>query len=67
MYLSNRNGVLYAVGKIHGALYRVSTGYRGPSGSKGYRLAQRRMVEIEHAIRDGVHGWLSAPAPTVAE
>jgi integrase len=25
------------------------------------------MVEIEHAIRDGVHGWLSAPAPTVEE
>ena len=67
MYLSNRKGVWYAVGKIQGALYRVSTGYRGPSGSKGYRLAQRRMVEIEHAIRDGVHGWLTAPAPTVAE
>lgn len=63
MYLSNRNGVWYAVGQINGGLYRASTGYRGPSGSKGYRLAQRRMVEIEHAIRDGLHGWLSEPIP----
>jgi site-specific recombinase XerD len=65
VYLSNRNGIWYAVGKIGGVLYRESTGYRGPSGSKGYRLAQRRMVEIEHAIRDGLHGWLIAPIPTV--
>lgn len=67
MYLSNRKGVWYAMGKIQGVLYRVSTGYRGPSGSKGFRLAQRRAVEIEHAIRNGAHGWLVAPAPTVAE
>lgn len=65
MYLSNRNGTWYAVGKIQGALYRVSTGFRGPSGSKGYRLAQRRMVDIEHAIRSGLNGWLTAPSPTV--
>lgn len=65
MYLSNRSGVWYAVGKIGGVLYRESTGFRGPSGSKAYRLAQRRMVEIEHAIRSGLQGWLSAPVPTL--
>lgn len=65
MYLSTRRGIWYAVGKIHGALYRVSTGFRGPSGSKGYRLAQRKMVEIEHAIRSGLNGWLANPIPTV--
>lgn len=67
MYLVDRSGVWYAVGKIQGVLYRESTGFRGPSGSKGYRLAQRRMVEIEHAIRSGAAGWKTAPVPTLRE
>lgn len=65
MYLSLRQGVWYAVGKIGGQLFRVSTGFRGPRGSKAFRQAQRRMVEIEHDIRDDYHGWKAAPIPTL--
>lgn len=67
MYLSCRKGVWYAVGKIGGVLYRESTGFRGPRGSKGFRLAQRQLVNIEHAIREGYHGWVQSPIPTVSE
>jgi integrase len=67
VYLSNRKGVWYAVGKIGGVLYRESTGFRGAVGSKGYRSAQRKLVTIEHEIREDLEGWLKAPIPTVEE
>lgn len=67
MYLSNRKGVWYAVGKIHGRLYRESTGFRGKRGSEGFKLAERRKAEIENEIRADVYGWLPPPMPTVSE
>lgn len=67
MYLSNRKGVWYAVGKIHGRLYRESTGFRGKRGSEGYKLAERRKAEIENEIRADVYGWLPPPMPTVSQ
>jgi integrase len=67
VYLTNRKGVWYAVGKIHGRLYRESTGFRGKRGSEGYKLAERRKAEIENEIRADSYGWLPEPVPTVAE
>lgn len=67
MYLWSRRGIWYAVGKINGELYRESTGFRGPKGSKGYRLALRKLVEIEHDIRSESEGWNKDLVPTLGE
>lgn len=65
MQLKERGGIYYAVGKISGTLYRVSTQFR-VGGRDAQTAARRRMAEIEVEIRGGQHGWVKY-SPTVSE
>jgi integrase/recombinase XerD len=54
--LKKRGNMWYAVGKIKGYRYRVSTEI--PVGTKAHKeAAQRRVGEIDVEIRSGKHGW----------
>lgn len=67
MQLVVRRGIWYAKGKIHGVLYRVSTGFREALGHRGRQAALRRLNEIELAIRSGAHGWSPSTTPTMRD